>query len=126
MIYIFLGVVGLPVVSGFNGGIGALLNVTGGYIVGFIFSALIFWGITSVFNKKPGKIVKIIASFAGLVGCYIFGTLWYILLYIKNGDTISFTGALTICVLPFIIPDVLKIVLSVVISEKINKLIIKK
>lgn len=122
LIYIFLGVVGLPVFSGFNGGIGALLNVTGGYIVGFIFSALIFWGITSVFSKKPRKIVKIIASFAGLVGCYIFGTLWYILLFIKNGDTMSFTSALTICVLPFIIPDILKIVISVVISEKIAKI----
>ena len=122
LIYIFLGAVGLPVFSGFNGGIGALLNVTGGYIVGFIFSALIFWGITSVFNKKSRKTVKIIASFAGLIGCYIFGTLWYVLLYIKNGDSISFISALTICVLPFIIPDILKIVLSVIISEKIAKI----
>ncbi|MBE6815298.1 MAG: biotin transporter BioY [Ruminococcaceae bacterium] len=125
LIYIFIGVVGLPVFSGFNGGIGALLNVTGGYIVGFIFSALIFWVITSVFNKKSRKIINLIASFMGLIVCYIFGTLWYILLFIKNGDTISFTGALTICVLPFIIPDILKIVLSVVISEKINKFITK-
>lgn len=125
LIYIFIGVVGLPVFSGFNGGIGALLNVTGGYIVGFIFSALIFWVITSAFNKKPRKIIKIIASFAGLIGCYIFGTLWYVLLYIKNGDSISFISASTICVLPFIIPDILKIVLSVVISEKIKKYINK-
>ena len=121
-IYIFLGVIGLPVFSGFNGGIGALLNVTGGYIVGFIFSALIFWVITSAFNKKTREIIKIIASFSGLIGCYIFGTLWYVLSYIKNGDTISFISALTICVLPFIIPDILKIILSVAISEKITKL----
>lgn len=125
LIYIFIGVVGLPVFSGFNGGIGALLNVTGGYIVGFIFSALIFWVITSVFNKKSRKIINLIASFMGLIVCYIFGTLWYVLLYIKNGDSISFISAFTICVLPFIIPDILKIVLSVVISEKINKFITK-
>ena len=122
LIYIFLGVIGLPVFSGFNGGIGALLNVTGGYIIGFIFSALTYWLITSMFNKKPRKIINLIASFMGLIVCYIFGTLWYILLFIKNGDTISFTGALTICVLPFIIPDVLKILLSVTISEKIKKI----
>lgn len=122
LIYIFLGVVGLPVFSNFNGGIGALLNVTGGYIVGFIFSALIFWVITSVFNKKSRKIINLIASFMGLIVCYIFGTLWYVLLYIKNGDSISFISAFTICVLPFIIPDILKIVLSVVISEKIAKI----
>ncbi len=125
LIYIFIGVVGLPVFSGFNGGIGALLNVTGGYIVGFIFSALIFWVITSVFNKKSRKIINLIASFMGLIVCYIFGTLWYILLFIKNGEAINFISAFTICVLPFIIPDILKIVLSVVISEKINKFITK-
>ena len=121
LIYILLGVVGLPVFSSFNGGIGALLNVTGGYIIGFVFSAIAFWLITTIFNKKPGKIVNLIASFTGLVVCYIFGTLWYVLLFIKNGDTISFTSALTICVLPFIVPDVLKIILSLVISEKVKK-----
>lgn len=125
LIYIFLGVVGLPVFSNFNGGIGALLNVTGGYIIGFIFSALTFWLITSLFNKKPKKTVNLIASFMGLIVCYIFGTLWYILLFIKNGEAINFISAFTICVLPFIIPDILKIVLSVVISEKINKFITK-
>lgn len=121
LIYILLGVVGLPVFSGFNGGIGVLLNVTGGYIIGFVFSALVFWLITSIFNKKPRKTVNLIASFAGLIICYIFGTLWYILLFIKNGDAINITSTFTICVLPFVLPDILKIVLSVVISEKVKK-----
>ncbi len=120
IIYILLGVVGLPVFSGFNGGIGALLNITGGYIIGFIFSALTYWLVASAFNKKTRKIVNLIASFSGLIVCYIFGTLWYILLFVKNGDTISFTTALTICVLPFIIPDIFKILISVTISEKIE------
>lgn len=122
LIYIFLGVIGLPVFSGFNGGIGALLNVTGGYIIGFIFTALTFGLITSLFNKKPKKTVNLIASFMGLIACYISGTLWYVLLFIKNGDAVSFTSAFSICVLPFIIPDILKIALSVVISEKVKKL----
>ena len=120
LIYILLGVAGLPVFSGFNGGLGALLNVTGGYIIGFIFSALAFWLITAMLNKKTSKIVNLIASFTGLIVCYIFGTLWYVLLFIKNGDSISFASALMICVLPFIIPDILKILISVTISEKIK------
>lgn len=120
LIYILLGVAGLPVFSGFNGGLGALLNVTGGYIIGFIFSALAFWLITAMLNKKASKIVNLITSFIGLITCYIFGTLWYVLLFIKNGDTISFTGAFTICVLPFIIPDIFKILLSIALSEKIK------
>ena len=120
LIYILLGVAGLPVFSGFNGGLGALLNVTGGYIIGFIFSALAFWLITAMLNKKTSKIVNLITSFIGLIICFIFGTLWYVLLFIKNGDTISFTGAFTICVLPFIIPDIFKILLSIALSEKIK------
>lgn len=122
LVYIFLGVVGLPVFSGFNGGIGALLNVTGGYIIGFIFSALAFWLITFVFNKKSGEKINLIASFSGLIVCYISGTLWYVLFFVKNGDTISFISAFTICVLPFIIPDILKILLASSISKKIRKL----
>ncbi len=120
LIYIFLGVIGLPVFSGFNGGIGALLNVTGGYIIGFIFSTLTYWLITSIFNKKPRKMVNLIASFSGLIVCYFFGTLWYILLFVKDGGSISFASALTICVLPFIIPDIFKILLSVTLSEKVK------
>jgi len=113
----------LPVFSGFNSGIGVLFNVTGGYIIGFIFSALTYWLITSIFNKKTRKIINLIASFAGLLVCYIFGTLWYFLLFINNGDKISFVSALTVCVLPFTIPDILKILLSITVSEKIKKYI---
>ena len=49
LVYILLGVVGVPVFAGFSGGIGVLLNTTGGYIVGFLFSALVMWGIEKVF-----------------------------------------------------------------------------
>ncbi len=121
IIYILLGVVGLPVFSGFNGGIGALFNVTGGFIFGFIFSALVYWIITIIFRSKSAKVVNIVASFSGLIVCYLSGTVWYILFFIKNGENISFISAIAVCVLPFIIPDILKILLSISISERIKK-----
>ena len=121
IIYILLGIVGLPVFSGFNGGFGALLNVTGGYIIGFVFSALTFWVVTLIFKKKQNNFINIIASFLGLIICYVFGTLWYVLLFIKNGESISFATVLAICVLPFIVPDILKVLLSLAISEKVKK-----
>ena len=43
-VYILMGAAGLPVFSGFAGGPGALLGTTGGYIAGFVFSALLMWG----------------------------------------------------------------------------------
>lgn len=47
-VYILLGAVGVPVFSGFNGGLGALLGITGGYILGFLAAAAVMWGLTSV------------------------------------------------------------------------------
>ena len=41
LIYMLLGVVGLPVFSGYTGGIAKLAGPTGGYLVGFILLALI-------------------------------------------------------------------------------------
>ena len=43
LIYIILGAIGVPVFAGFSGGIGVLLSSTGGYIIGFLFSALVMW-----------------------------------------------------------------------------------
>ena len=52
LLYILLGAVGLPVFSGFSGGIGRLTGNTGGYIVGFLFSALLMWGMEKLFGKN--------------------------------------------------------------------------
>ena len=43
-VYLLLGAVGLPVFAGFHGGLGAFLGATGGYLVGFLFTALTMWG----------------------------------------------------------------------------------
>ena len=46
-VYLLLGAVGLPVGAGFQGGLGWLLGTTGGYIVGFLCIALIYWLMTA-------------------------------------------------------------------------------
>ena len=53
LVYILLGAIGVPVFAGFSGGFGILLNNTGGYIIGFLFSALAMWAIESLWGKKP-------------------------------------------------------------------------
>lgn len=55
IVYVLLGAVGLPVFSGFKGGIGVLLNTTGGYIIGFVFSALVMWAFENPLGKRPGR-----------------------------------------------------------------------
>ena len=54
LVYILLGAVGLPVFTGFRGGIDALLGVTGGYILGFLFTGLVYWLVTGLLGRKLG------------------------------------------------------------------------
>ena len=75
LIYVLLGAVGVPVFAGFSSGIGTLFGVTGGYIMGFIFTALIYWLITAIFGKKLWAII--LGMVLGLLACYAFGTIWF-------------------------------------------------
>ena len=79
LVYIILGAIGVPVFAGFSGGFGALLGQTGGYIIGFIFTALISGGMMKAFGKKIP--VMIIAMVLGLIACYAFGTVWFMYVY---------------------------------------------
>ena len=67
LVYLLLGAVGLPVFSGFTGGIGHLLGPTGGYIIGFIFSALLMWLAERLFGKSVA--VLAVSMIAGLIVC---------------------------------------------------------
>lgn len=82
LIYILLGAIGVPVFSGFTGGIGVILNSTGGYIAGFLFSALVMWGMEALWGKKP--VVQILSMLVGLVVCYALGTIWFVVVYTRN------------------------------------------
>lgn len=121
IIYILLGAAGVPVFAGFSGGIGVLLGSTGGYIIGFIFSALVIWLIQNIFGRRT--IVSIISMLLGLLVCYAFGTVWFMVVYARGGSEASFLTVLGWCVIPFIIPDLIKIALAYLISGRIKKAI---
>ncbi len=118
VLYVMLGAIGLPVFSGFNGGFGALLGVTGGYIIGFVLSCLLYWLLTSLFGNKVW--MSFFFMLMGLVVCYAFGTMWFMLVYTKSKGAVSIISALSMCVFPFIIPDIIKIVLAMLISRKVR------
>lgn len=119
IIYILLGIVGIPVFAGFKGGIGVLLGTSGGYIIGFVFAGLIFWLITSVFKKN--KITDSCAMILGLIITYAIGTAWFLMVYTKNIGEIGILTALSMCVFPFILPDLIKIALALIVSNKLKK-----
>ena len=116
LVYLLLGAVGVPVFSGFGGGLGKLLGPTGGYLFGFLFSALLYWLITARFGEKLP--VTVAAMVAGLLLCYAVGTLWFLRRY---GEGMTLSGALAACVVPFLPWDAAKLALAVTLSRLVKK-----
>lgn len=113
LVYILIGVLGLPVFSNFASGLGVLLGPTGGYIFGYILTCLV----SGIFVEKcKNKKIKIVGLVLGLVISYLVGTLWYS--YITKMD---FFVSLLVCVVPFVIIDVVKIIIALLLSDMIIK-----
>lgn len=121
-LYILLGALGVPVFAGMTGGIGVLLGATGGYIIGFLFSALLMWAMEQL--PGPKSVVQVLSMAAGLLVCYAFGTVWFMAVYLKSGETAGLMTVLGWCVIPFIIPDLLKIALAYGLSRRFRKYVI--
>lgn len=121
VIYELIGFVGVPVFSNFGAGPGVLLGVTGGYIVGFIFTAAIVGGAVSRFGKKLP--VYIMSMILGVAVCYVFGTAWFMVWSSNNGSAATLSSALMSCVVPFIIPDIVKIAVASLLCVKLSKFI---
>ena len=117
-VYIALGIIGIPVFSGFKSGISVILGSTEGYIVGFVLAVLII----GLFKKiKSGSVfVMVSGMIVGLMVCYIFGTIWFYFVYMQNNDPMGILKILSLCVFPFIIPDILKMTVAVVLVEKLS------
>lgn len=121
MLYILLGAIGLPVFSGFAGGIGMLFGSTGGYILGFLFPPIAKWIAEALHIKH--KYTLALSQCIGLFLCYTFGTLWYLLFYAGGFAGQQLSGILSICVFPFVLPDLLKLVLALYLTKKLRKYI---
>lgn len=122
VIYLLLGAAGLPVFSGFTGGIGHLFGTTGGYIIGFVFSALLMWLMEHLLGRSLKALVA--SMIAGLLVCYAFGTAWFMVVYARDSGSIGLITALSWCVFPYVIPDALKILLAAVMTRRLRPLII--
>ena len=119
LIYVSIGALGVPVFSGFSGGVARLFDATGGFIIGIPLAALLYWCFEFFFKAKGrAKLPIAIAAHAML---YLSGSLWYAFVYL-GGERGAFLTALLVAVLPFIIPDLVKLVLAYLIAKRIPKL----
>ena len=117
--YILLGAIGVPVFAGLTGGVSVLLGTTGGYIIGFLLSALLMWGIEAIMGRN--QIVLAFSMVAGLIVCYVFGTAWFMLIYTQHSGVIGLSTVLGLCVIPFIIPDLIKIGVALFLINRLKK-----
>jgi biotin transport system substrate-specific component len=98
-LYVFLGALGLPLFHNGVAGIGILLGPTGGFLIGFVFAALI----TGLAYEQSPRIVRISGLIAATLIIYAFGIGW--LMFSLN---MEFLPALAAGALPFVLGDAIK------------------
>lgn len=114
-VFIFLGAVGLPVFSGYEGGIGVIVGVKGGFILSYPIMVLVISYVIKIF-KKRNVLSLVCGMIPALIICHSLGTLWYCRL-----TGIGFAEGIKLCSLPFIVPDLLKIAVAISIVVGLNK-----
>lgn len=114
LVYLLLAAAGVPVMVGFQGGLGALLGATGGYAIGYLFTAAIAGIGSRYWGRRFWQLCLWMA--AGAAVCYCFGTVWYMILTAN-----SLTVSLAYCVWPFLPGDAVKILLAAVLTVQLRK-----
>ena len=117
LLYLLLGLVGVPVFAGFNAGPGVLLGATGGYLLGFLLMGLMFWLLIRLLGERTW--VQLLALLLGMAAVYAFGTAWFMVVYARATGPVGLLTALSWCVFPFIVPDLLKLVLALTLSKRL-------
>ena len=118
-VYIIIGVVGLPVFSGFGSGIGYLIGPTGGFIFAYPIAAAIVSAANSLFKKY--YVALPVSMVISLAISYLFGAGWYAVV-----TEVNFTAAVLVCVLPFIVFDIIKIGVCLAVVFAVKKSPIEK
>ena len=131
--YVALGAIGLPVFTGFRGGIGALFGPTGGFIMGVVVGACIVLPLSHLLSKRAAFASDQRATFLGgqvkrgfllrslIVGVcfaaiyYVFGWLW--LMWVGQ---LTAEAAFVAAVAPFVVPDLLKMLLAVFLAQAVG------
>ena len=117
LVYLLIGMVGVPVFSGFTGGVGKLAGATGGYIAGFLPMAVIA-GV--VIDRCRNRGLQMAGMIAGTAVCYALGTVWFC--YLMDSTPMA---ALGLCVFPFIPGDLVKMVLAMTVGPMIRRRLAK-
>ena len=117
-VYLCIGLIGVPVFSGYGAGLAKLAGPTGGYLVGYLLLALI--GGLFIEKSNRNQVVSGICLVLGDAACYVLGTAWFVF---QMQCELGY--ALSVCVYPFIALDLAKIVVSCVVGALLRKRLVQ-
>ncbi len=132
LVYLLLGLIGVPVFAGFKSGPAALAGPTGGFIVGFLVGALVYWALDSLWLKRYKKsnisrlVVSIIEGLVFELVLYVYGVIWFMFVYTRNTGEIGLGAVLGMCVIPFLIPDAVKLLTAASASLRTVRIVKQK
>lgn len=115
LVYLLVGLAGVPVFTGGSAGPGKLFGPTGGYIIGFLFTAVFLAYFRG--EKYSFKRYALLGCVIGIPLIYVFGVVQLKLITGMGWDKAIMTGAL-----PFIPLDILKCLAAAVIAYPINRI----
>lgn len=128
IVYILLGIIGVPVFSAFSSGIVKFIpntetGMTGGYIIGFVFTTIIIGAFKNLACDKDTKQKALFIGVGMVVGdivCLAFGTVWF---WLFNPMHLGLVASITSCVVPFIIPEIVKIIVALILVLRLEKIV---
>jgi len=132
LVYLLLGLIGVPVFAGFKSGPAALAGPTGGFIVGFLVGALVYWALDSLWLKRYKKsnisrlVVSVIEGVVFELVLYVYGVIWFMFVYTRNTGEIGLGAVLGMCVIPFLIPDAVKLLAAASASLRTVRIVKQK
>lgn len=115
LVYLLVGLAGVPVFTGGSAGPGKLFGPTGGYIIGFLVTAVFLAYFKG--EKYNFKRYALLGCVIGIPLIYVFGVVQLKLITGMPWDTAILTGAL-----PFIPLDIVKCLAAAVIAGPINRI----
>ena len=115
LVYLLVGLAGVPVFTGGSAGPGKLFGPTGGYIIGFLFTAVFLAYFRG--EKYNFKSYALLGCVIGIPLIYVFGVVQLKLITGMGWDKAIMTGAL-----PFIPLDIVKCLAAAVIAYPINRI----
>ncbi len=115
-LYLLVGAIGLPVFSGGKGGFAHFMGPTGGYLLGYLVASWITGFISE--RSRGGIILDILAVIVGSLTLYALGVPW-----LKVVTQMSWTKALMVGVLPFLIGDTLKACVVIILARSVRPIL---